>query len=837
MNRKLAPLFILTLSFVNACGGGSSSVGGNGGSGGGGTTAQPISVTFPAGIPPATLNAAQQTPLEANVVNDSANAGVTWKCTPVGACGSFSVTSTSSGNPTTYTAPLGVSAANSVTVTATSVTDPTKSASASITITAISIQFSQAPPSIIALAGTASVAASVANDSANAGVTWSCTPAGSCGSFSATTTPSGTTTNYTAPSAVPSGGSVTITATSVTDSSKSVQASVSLTSTITVSLSQSPPTTLPTSSTAPVTATVANDSTNQGVSWSCAPAGSCGSFSPTSTASGTATTYTPPSAAPSGPVTITANSISDPSKSVSANTVITGVASVAMLKGRYAFVVGSPTGNRNIATWIGSVNLDGAGNILGGIEEIASPIYLNDVADPILSACPGTGGPASGYTVDATGHGRLIMCTQVGETLGMSFVLTSSSHAEIVEADGFPSEGNPGSGTLDLQTPTGKGSFSATQISGSYSLTMTGVDETSKAHLSFGGFFSADGNSNITAGQVDINSGTGVEADTVSPTNAAVGAPDSNGRGVLRLPVFSPGVARQFVYYIVNSKVIRLIEADGNADMGGSAYIQPSTATGLGQNYVYLYAGWSSAGRTVTSGQFATSSGSLSGTSDSSAGPTPSFTAAHGPVSGSYAASTESATFNVTNFVDASGAGKTFNAYFVDPSVNILDPNNTSGGGGALLLETDSSVNGTGILLPQTAPAPFVGNYALNLNNSIAASTPNELDLVGVLAADGVSSFGSSNSADYDENSATANPMLNAPLSGSFAADASHHGRYTGSFTVAPPTGGTPYPFIPGVNPSTFSVSLYQAGPSQAFIVQNNATASIIGRILFQQLP
>jgi hypothetical protein len=39
------------------------------------------------------------------------------------------------------------------------------------------------------------------------------------------------------------------------------------------------------------------------------------------------------------------------------------------------------------------------------------------------------------------------------------------------------------------------------------------------------------------------------------------------------------------------------------------------------------------------------------------------------------------------------------------------------------------------------------------------------------------------------------------------------------------------------VNPSTFSVSLYQAGPSQAFIVQNNATASIIGRILFQQLP
>src|SRR3984885_16354112 len=38
-----------------------------------------------------------------------------------------------------------------------------------------------------------------------------------------------------------------------------------------------------------ITATVSNDSAAKGVTWSCTPASSCGSFNPTATASGTAT--------------------------------------------------------------------------------------------------------------------------------------------------------------------------------------------------------------------------------------------------------------------------------------------------------------------------------------------------------------------------------------------------------------------------------------------------------------------------------------------------------------------------------------------------------------------
>jgi len=40
---------------------------------------------------------------------------------------------------------------------------------------------------------------------------------------------------------------------------------------------------------------------------------------------------------------------------------------------------------------------------------------------------------------------------------------------------------------------------------------------------------------------------------------------------------------------------------------------------------------------------------------------------------------------------DAAGTS-TFNLYLVDPALNILDPSNSSGGGGALLLHTDASV-------------------------------------------------------------------------------------------------------------------------------------------------
>src|SRR6202158_4881898 len=85
------------------------------------------------------------------------------------------------------------------------------------------------PPSSLPAGGTANVAATVSNDTAGAGVSWSCTPSSACGSFNPVSTMSGANTMYTAPSAAPAGGQVVIMATSMTDSTKKANTSVMIT--------------------------------------------------------------------------------------------------------------------------------------------------------------------------------------------------------------------------------------------------------------------------------------------------------------------------------------------------------------------------------------------------------------------------------------------------------------------------------------------------------------------------------------------------------------------------------------------------------------------------------
>lgn len=76
-------------------------------------------------------------------------------------------------------------------------------------------------PATLAVNTSGNVVATVANDPANNGVIWTCNPAVACSSssFNPSSTLNGATTVFTAPPSIPSGGSVTITATSETNSS------------------------------------------------------------------------------------------------------------------------------------------------------------------------------------------------------------------------------------------------------------------------------------------------------------------------------------------------------------------------------------------------------------------------------------------------------------------------------------------------------------------------------------------------------------------------------------------------------------------------------------------
>lgn len=481
------------------CGGGSSS----GGGGGGGSN--PISVSFST-APPSWLQVSKTAPVAATVANDSSNKGVDWSCTPASACGSLNPTHTASGAATTYTAPAAVPSGGKVKITAASTSDNTKSVAGSVTISTIA--FSQAPPKSLQTNSKANVAATVASDSQqNGGVDWTCTPANSCGSFNPAHTASGVATSYTAPSSVPSGNKVTITATSTAYNTESVPASVTIiggNSGISVSFSPPPPNSMQINTQAQVGATVTNDNSNAGVDWSCVPIGSCGSFSPTHTASGVETTYTAPSQIPvHHAVTITATSTADNSKFVSAYVPITGNSPIVVVfdpQPSPFFIV------NNGSTMTALVANDSSNS---GVDWSCTPSSTCGSFNPTHTAS----GVATTYTAPAS---------------AANVVITAAS--------------TKNSSSYDSANVTIATSFGKAALFGNYVFAVSGRDSfpdinqkgIPPAAYQVAGVFAADGNGNITGGEQIYSDQPQVATDQISPTGSSY-AIGSDGRGTIAL--------------------------------------------------------------------------------------------------------------------------------------------------------------------------------------------------------------------------------------------------------------------------------------------------------------
>jgi hypothetical protein len=317
-------------------------------------------------------------------------------------------------------------------------------------------------------------------------------------------------------------------------------------------------------------------------------------------------------------------------------------------------------------------------------------------------------------------------------------------------------------------------------------------------------------------------------------------APDSNGRGTVRL-----SADRSLIYYVISPKALRIFEADNVDLMGGSAYAQGDSFISVDSEPFYQNSGWSSAGLTITAGQFSgpeeDDNNITGGISDSNAGGSPTNAHTGVSVTGSFGYSTPST--GTLNLMDAAGSS-TFNLYVVDRSVDILDPNNSDPDlqnfrGNALLLHTDANINGTGILIsrPRAAFPIFLANQALQLTNSVTTFTAtNELDLVGVIASDGSEHF-VNGLADYDQNdSSSPVPVLGASVTGTFVADTDNPGRFTGTFTIPTPASAEAYPFISS-SATTFQMSFYQIDKSQTFIMQTDSSANISGHLIWQLFP
>jgi len=271
----------------------------------------------------------------ATVRRDRTNQGVRWTLTGSGcagsACGSLSATKSASAAPIVYSAPASAPNPATVILTATSVSDTTKNASAKITITpAGSVAIS---PTSVTLNPSAvqQFSATVSNDPSNPGVSWtlsqsgsSCAPA--CGALSGA---SSTTVTYTAPATPPANTAVTLTAASLNNPNDTASGAITLlTSGGSVSVSISPKRGgLAITQTLGLVATVQNDVGNAGVAWtssgaSCSGA-ACGTFTNVTT---TSATYVAPATA--GVYTITATSIADVTKNAATTLAITDLPGV-----------------------------------------------------------------------------------------------------------------------------------------------------------------------------------------------------------------------------------------------------------------------------------------------------------------------------------------------------------------------------------------------------------------------------------------------------------------------------------------------------------------------------
>lgn len=193
-------------------------------------------------ITPLTANVAVSTTqvFTVNVFNDAAHAGTAVSLVGSGcsgaACGTLSSSSVAEGGSVTYTGPSSVPGASpTVNLTARSVTDGTKVAVSTITITSapvLGITVAPVSSSTTASGSTISLTPTITNDSGTGNATVAFTGSGcsgmACGTLSTTTVHTGSAVTYTPPPTTTTTLNVQVLFTSVTDSTKTVTATISV---------------------------------------------------------------------------------------------------------------------------------------------------------------------------------------------------------------------------------------------------------------------------------------------------------------------------------------------------------------------------------------------------------------------------------------------------------------------------------------------------------------------------------------------------------------------------------------------------------------------------------
>jgi hypothetical protein len=487
--------------------------------------------------PPPPVISVAVTPTAANVhvtntkqftatVQNATNSTVNWSVSGTGctgtACGSISSTGL-------YTAPTGVPTPDSVTVTATSVADTSKSDTATVSVlAAVIVTVSPANPPNITIGATQSFTATVQN-AIDSTVNWSLSGPGCSGSTCGTITSGGM---YTAPSVVPSPPGVTITATSVEDTAKSNVANATLVSS--VAIMSWPSATQVTAAATRQLGLLVTGTTNTAVNWQVTGQGCSGNTCGTVSSTGV---YNAPRTVPNpDTVTITATSQVDLGKSAISTVKIVPFEN-AKLSGTYGFLYQGFSLNAP-AQVAGTLVADGQGNITIGVFDRTWPASAG--GNLLNQNFTGT------YSVTPDNRGTMTWTGTWG-TVEFSFAINGNGDKAFLQT--FYDSNTRMTGTMFKQDTS---AFANSAVQGDYVLQLCGTDDTGDRVASLGTLH-ADGSGHITAGNLDINDGSSILSNLSFTGTYSV---HSNSRGTLSLTISSLGTFNYSIYVIAADRFL-----------------------------------------------------------------------------------------------------------------------------------------------------------------------------------------------------------------------------------------------------------------------------------------
>jgi len=514
---------------------------GIGGCGGTGASQQPPPPPPPPSIsvsPSAVTVSAGGTQQFQAVVSNATNTSVTWKVNGIEGGNAAAGTISSGG---LYLAPSKLTTPAQATITAVLQADTSKSASATVSIPAIGVNISPGG-GVVEVGTTVQYSASVTN-SVDQTVTWQVNGIAGGNSSAGTISASGL---YTAPASVPGATTITVSAISVADTSKSGSTQASVVPVITIAISPAS-VTMPAGSTQQFTATVQGTTSNASVTWdipdACDQDGDCTAELGSIDNNGL---YSAPPYPPRGShrVTISVTSNVNPSKIAFAQ--VTVNYSNASLGDSYAFFLRgrNAVGDLLIA---GSFSSDGNGNLTQGVEDIVNR------PNPVVTNLSFTGH----YSIEPDGRGTATFSSSHG-TSTLRFLLVDGAGlccsvaigarvAQVIEFDSLA----VAEGSIERQFGS-SGLFHGVGNSADFAFGLSGSGPSGKI-VAAGRFTSSAGigeGGPISGGLEDVNN-----SGTVATSESFTGSYDENTFSRGKLTLSGPFGTRNFAYYAGDASI------------------------------------------------------------------------------------------------------------------------------------------------------------------------------------------------------------------------------------------------------------------------------------------